>query len=338
MGKKTNGSITVPPEKSNLHFRLGHLNLELSTSSAVLTQFAREFLANWTISAESAESPAFQIDLELVDTLPPLPEQTPIFVAQGEHLPDGVGALSVYQQADGCLLSFQEGGEVRIVINKGKTITGLVTIRLLAYGRLHDLLFTSLAPYLRQRGYYLIHASAAVLNGEAAVFAGPPGCGKSTTVLNLALKGWGVLSNDTLLLHQRPDGIYALPTPGGFSIRPKSMTHLPILATYLHHIQPGEFYHLPLNELGLFYAAPARIGKIFFPQISKRSDNEIRPLSPAIALAQLMELSLDRWDTAAFPNHIAFLEQLSQQAQAFSLNIANQERLPEIIKNVMRKT
>ena len=339
MGKKGSTPAIAPESETPLHFRLGTLEIALSTNSPLVGRFARQFLNDWiSQTGEPAGAADIQIYLELVETLPPRPDQEPIFAGSGRHLPDGVGTLSVYEQPAGFLLHFQHGGLVQIEPeSRERLIQGFVTTRLLQYGRLHDLLFTTLSPFLRRQGYYLIHAAAAVDQAEAALFAGPPACGKSTTVLNLSLNNWEVLSNDTLLLEERPDGVYALPTPGGFSIRPESISHLPALAAHLPQPPLEHFYHLSLPKLGLKWAEPARISTIYFPEISDGQENEWFPQPPSIALARLIEFSLDRWDTTHLSAHISFLEQLSRQAQAVSLKIANQQQLPALLKNAKRK-
>lgn len=322
-----------------LHFGLGALQIALSSSSPLIGRYIRQFLNDWiTQMGEPIGTDDIQLHLELADTLPPLPEQEPIFTASGHHLPAGVGTLSIYQQSEGYLLNFQDGGLISIKPeNPEQLIQGMVTTRLLQYGRFHDLLFTTLSPFLRRRGYYLIHAAAAMNETGAVIFAGPPGCGKTTTVLNLTLNGWGMLSNDTLLLQERPNGIYALPTPGGFSLRPDSVHHLPALAAHLPDEKPEHFYHLSLPQMGLNWAKPAPISTIYFPEISSGQANKLLLQPPSLALAHLIESSLDRWDTTHLPAHISFLEQLSRQAQALSLQIANQQQLPALLKNAKRK-
>jgi hypothetical protein len=105
------------------------------------------------------------------------------------------------------------------------------------------------------------------------------------------------------------------------------------LAAYVPHPLPDVFYHLSLSKLGLIWAEPALISTIYFPEIKNGSQNQHQPLSPAVTLAHLIELSLDRWDKPTLPAHFAFLEQLSRQANAASLMIANQRQLPELLKH-----
>jgi hypothetical protein len=55
-------------------------------------------------------------------------------------------------------------------------------------------------------------------------------------------------------------------------------------------------------------------------------------MPPALALAHLLELSLDRWDKNNLPSHITFLEKLCHQAKAASLKITNQQQLPPLLQ------
>lgn len=319
--------------KANVSFKLGNIQIGLlSNSELVIARSIQEFLGDW-IATEKAPSLAaddIQIHLKLVDHLPDLPTDPPRYRGNNRLLKDGIGTLSVYHEANGYLLYFLKSGLIRISSNH-KLIHGFITIDLLNYHRLFDLIFTSLSPFLRRHGYYLVHGSAAVQDQSASIFVGPLGSAKSTTVLNLALNGWGTLSDDTLLLEERPDGIYALPTPGGFSIRPQSFNHIPSLASYAPQPMNGESFQLSLSRLGLAWAEARPISTIYFPKVENIGSNQYHPLPPALTLAHLIELSLDRWDLSSLPDHITFLEKLSRQAKAVSLKITNQQTLPELL-------
>ncbi len=53
---------------------------------------------------------------------------------------------------------------------------------------------------LLQRGYFLLHSAAAVVNGRAVVFCGPSGAGKSTMAAALNSQGHGILTDDVLAI------------------------------------------------------------------------------------------------------------------------------------------
>ena len=57
-----------------------------------------------------------------------------------------------------------------------------------------------------------------------------------------------------------------------------------------------------------------------------------RPLSQALALTQLMEQSVDRWDEQMFNQHLNILQQLSQQANCYTLHLGEDvPRLPQLL-------
>jgi energy-coupling factor transporter ATP-binding protein EcfA2 len=202
----------------------------------------------------------------------------------------------------------------------------------LAYGRLEDITFTSLAPALRRCGYYLVHAFGAVRDGRCVLLIGPSGSGKTTTGLSLILEGWQLLANDTLLIEAREDGIYALSTPGGLTVRPQTLTLLPACRPLLGDaplLHGG--YTLTNQQLADPTTTAARITAVYFCQIEDREQSVRRPLSQAVALARLMEQSVDRWDEAMLTQHIAVLHQLSQQTAAYTLHLGRDvPRLPHL--------
>ncbi len=64
---------------------------------------------------------------------------------------------------------------------------------------------------LRQQGVLALHASANVIDGQAAAFCGPRGAGKSTTAAAFAQAGFAALSDDVLALRASNRGVLASP-------------------------------------------------------------------------------------------------------------------------------
>jgi hypothetical protein len=69
------------------------------------------------------------------------------------------------------------------------------------------LLGAVLAVLLHQRGLFVLHASAVALEGEAAVFIGAKGQGKSTTAAVLYEQGHQLLSDDVVALTSSATGV-----------------------------------------------------------------------------------------------------------------------------------
>ena len=73
-------------------------------------------------------------------------------------------------------------------------------------GRFEDLTTMALAPVLRRRGIYLIHAFSAAANGQALLLCGASGSGKTTTGLALCAAGMQLLANDIAALRRTGTG------------------------------------------------------------------------------------------------------------------------------------
>lgn len=80
-----------------------------------------------------------------------------------------------------------------------------------------DLLGRVLPLLLHRGGALPLHASSAVVNGEAVAFVGPKGHGKSTLALRLAQRGARLLSDDVSVL--RLDGGTVTAHPGVHAVR-----------------------------------------------------------------------------------------------------------------------
>jgi hypothetical protein len=318
-----------------MFLHLHKLRIALQSEDVLIQQQWQQLLAGWIGAAETAD---MTLQLQLTNELPPLPAGAPFFT-DSHHLPDSVGILSAYEQAGGVLLHYLDGGLVQVPLTAvpHPCASGVVLPAVMAYGRFEDVTFTSLAPLLRRRGYYLVHAFAACKDGRCVLIVGPSGSGKTTTGLSLLLAGWQLLSNDMVLLEERRDGVYALPTPGGVSIRQQSLTLLPGLQAIIGDIPlvNGKYELIGQQLVNGRWPEAARITAVYFPQIEERQETAVSPHSPALCLAQLMEESMDRWDGATFMDHMNILQKISQQAAAYRLHLSpNLSQLSAIIKPV----
>lgn len=69
------------------------------------------------------------------------------------------------------------------------------------------------------RGFEVLHAAGVVLAGEAVLFAGPPGAGKSSLAAALLRRGGRLLSDDAVALEWRRGPILAHPGAGALYLR-----------------------------------------------------------------------------------------------------------------------
>ena len=86
---------------------------------------------------------------------------------------------------------------------------------------------------LAREGGFVVHASSAVRNGEAFLFAGVSGAGK-TTISRLAPPDAHVLTDEISYVRKEADGYFAYGTPfAGDLARPGENLRAPLAAVYL---------------------------------------------------------------------------------------------------------
>jgi hypothetical protein len=291
------------------------------------------------------EMPAFtpilaQIKVVETEELPRLPNQPPIFQDKREWGVDERRTLSVYkgETADHAIIFFHEGAHICVPVGAQANLpVATITIKPhFDWGRLEDVMMLTLATLLRPLGYFMIHAFAAVLNGKAVLLVGSRHSGKTTTGLNLVAHGWQFLGNDVILLRQSNAGIFALPSPGIVCVRPKSIPLLPQLRPIFSQITPnsldGKYYFSPNKLIDEQLVEPAPIAIIGFPQVQSAPNTHLVRLPRAVALAHLMQESVDSWDTATLEQHTSFLQKLTQQSDVFSLQLGQtMAQLPALL-------
>ncbi len=323
-----------------MHILFNDIHVQLtSPDAAIQAQWARLF-AGW--SPANGRSSHIILHLKLSNTLPPLPTQPPFF-SDTQRTSGENGILDVYQlEGDHVLLHFLNGAQISLPLKPPSpteplTATGTILPAVFHDGRFLDITYTSLAPLFRRFGYFMIHAFAAAQNGRGILIVGPSGSGKTTTGLSLILAGWQLLCNDVLLIQNTPEGIIAHATPDDITIRPKTFTLLPELAQFVPEGKPlDQVVDLTGNDLtNGRWADPTPIETIYIPKIEERMGSEKRPLSRAICLAQLMEESVDKWDTQTLPDHLNALQTCVHQAQTYTLHLGtNIAELSDVIQQI----
>lgn len=304
-----------------MYLQLHQLCIHLQSEHPAINEAWRRLFSGWQAKPSP---PQMRLALTLVETLPSLPARPPLFT-DARPLPDDVGVLSVYAAGHGRVqLHYHDGALIDVPLQPVAdvpTAAGAITPAAMRYGRFEDVTFTSLAPLLRRRGYFLLHAFAAVHHGRAVLIVGPSGSGKTTTGLNLLLHGWRLLANDILLLVARPDAVYALPTPGGVSIRPQTFALLPALRPLLPTGEaPRQRVSFSGDQVaGGRWAEPAPAAAILLARIGSHPVSRLRPINRAVSLVRLMEESVDRWDEACLAAHMELLERLIRQTAVYDL-------------------
>lgn len=83
----------------------------------------------------------------------------------------------------------------------------------------HRLLAVAVPILLAERGELALHAAVVDIGGQAVLFCGPPGAGKSTLAAAFAAAGHGVLSEDGALLERQGERWIAWPGAAGARLR-----------------------------------------------------------------------------------------------------------------------
>jgi hypothetical protein len=147
---------------------------------------------------------------------------------------------------------------------------------------------------LRLRGFTSLHASAAVIRGNAVAFVGPGGAGKSTIVGALARQGYPILGDDVAVLEEISEEFYLRPAYPHVRLWPDSGSILFGGNDALPKLVPSsEWWNkcfLDLDQPGFrFQTKPAPIRCIFLlegysPEVQVARTDEITPVD---AFAQL---------------------------------------------------
>jgi GTPase SAR1 family protein len=316
----------------------------LESDDSAVQQYWRWLFGDWLHASVPPQGrPAARLLIERVDQLPPLPQSDPFFVDRRDHESYGLySVMAAWRLENGqVLLHFFDGGTVYLPDPTDRTpipaVRGIVTDSAFATGRLEDLLLISLAPFLREQGYYLLHAAAVSRNGQALLLVGPSGSGKTTTCLNLVQHGWQLLANDVVMVGRREGRVYAFPLPDKITIRPKTLTLLPLLARYTVGEQPIPGITLPPDILPTHkfvqtWSDPAPVAAICFPHITPQRESNLALEPGTVTLARLLEESLDCWDSASLEDHTSLLADLTRQAQGYRLALGSRiEALPSLL-------
>lgn len=291
-------------------------------------------------TGSGSSGPKVSIRLDLFTNLPHVPSHPPKYIESLGDSSDPGTTVAIYEHSDGITLSFGAGALVRVYFPgrqkvKEFHIRSAITPSLLRSGRLEDVLFASLAPILRRHGIFMAHAFAVTHDHSATLLVGPSGSGKTTSGLALVAAGWGYLANDVSMLQIQKSFVFTLPTPGGIGMSKKTAEIVPNLSNIwksADKLNTASRLYFPPDQIVSEWAEPAIVSRICFPEIALSGDCYFRPIGKAVALAMLMENSIDRWDHEYLSEHMTLLEALCRQSACSRLIVGrNVNQLPALI-------
>ncbi len=319
---------------------LAGVSVRCYSDHAGVRDYWRAVLDGFLQDDGGARVPDVTIQLHVVPRLPTLPAYPPFFRDAGHEPGDPRPNLVAYRTNGGVWLHFTDGAVVQVASEAATAPVAYLAEDLLHdLDRVEDVTMAAIAAGLRRRGLYILHAFAAARDGQAILLSGASGSGKTTTGLNLLGRGWEYLANDLALLRRTASGVLALPSPGGFNIRPQTVALLPglrPLAESLGPAMPDGRLRVPASRVTTGWGPPADVALLLFPSVRGGRTTRVFPLSPAIALARLMAESVDAWDEPAMEGHVNVLARLSHQAPAYRLMLGRDvnalpDRLAELL-------
>ncbi|MCB9099923.1 MAG: hypothetical protein H6632_10310 [Anaerolineales bacterium] len=259
--------------------------------------------------------------------------------------------VSYYGAGDLVVVRLPKYGLVAVDLANSRLIGAVTRLCLEAYGVFEDVLMIALAPLYRRRGWFPLHAFAALApNGRAALITGHIGSGKTTTGLALMNAGWKLLSNDSPLLRLTNHQVEVLAYPGQLSAFDDSLARFDTLKRFiptdpepeaLNLLAPAGPQKRVFRAEDVFtepWASTGLAGGVFFPQVVPGlNQSELVPVPPTKAALELVPQAIEGWDKATVPPSLHLVRTLVEQAPCFILRLSPQvEQLAGVISRGMR--
>lgn len=188
---------------------------------------------------------------------------------------------------------------------------------------LSQILSQALGFAWRRCRLFLLHSAGVVMPGQdkTLLIAGESGSGKSTLTLQLAAAGWKFLSDDSIFLITRPQGIETRGLRKCLALTSDTMAAVqleraPSTATpvaWKRRVSPDQLF--PDRQIKSAFA-----GSIVFPAVSPGSESSIVPLEPSETMHRLMRLSpWACYDKPTAAANLKVFESLARDVPAYDL-------------------
>jgi hypothetical protein len=138
-----------------------------------------------------------------------------------------------------------------------------------------------LATLLRQRGMLVLHASAVSIAGEAVVFLGGPGWGKSTTAGALWARGHEVLADDVVAVADAGSGHIVVPGASWLKLWPDASRAIGADPRRLPRVHPD----LEKRDLQMAHVRPPRpapLDRLYTLAVGDETSIEDLPVQAAL--------------------------------------------------------
>jgi hypothetical protein len=187
-----------------------------------------------------------------------------------------------------------------------------------------------LAQQLARSGILTLHAAAILTPNGGILVIGPRGGGKSVLTLSALAAGYGVISDDWILLGRNAEEEIQVERLRPFMMLRQSWaadqlrTRLPKLATRALNNRPKQLIRLPENTKRFPIGSPInQIWLLNRPRSARGQQTRLAPASQSTALARVVEANMPLLFTKAFPaEHNALMhtiKALLKNAPAFEV-------------------
>ncbi|HIC88566.1 MAG TPA: hypothetical protein EYP04_04090 [Anaerolineae bacterium] len=276
--------------------------------------------APWVGQTHTAARSALPCYLKLAETevLPAPPA--------GEPLVYRPGVLAYYLRNGKFVAHFPGRAQLWVDPNKLKVTGWLATDRLEleGYALFEDMVTVGLAPLLRRRGLFMLHAFAAVWRGQAVLLVGSIGSGKTTSGISLLRVGWRLLANDTPLVSDRDGVLQVYAYPGLLSVHPNVLHRFPELHQFLADASAGRHTRKPTFSAETVYpgiwagTAPLKL-LCFLEIVPGLATCGLLPMRTGTAFRELLPHSLEMWDRDTVPASLELLTKVAETVPAYRL-------------------
>lgn len=301
----------------------GQVNFELAGQV-----FLIDCLDDWSALAVSRLVNRWMVDP--VSSFRPVPDYI-IRVRSNESPPSIPAGLEQFEISDGGVCH-SDGQIIYVALAGSLIVVDPVTCEVnvwigshyeLSSRILSQILSQALGFAWRRCRLFLLHSAGVVMPGQdkTLLIAGESGSGKSTLTLQLAAAGWKFLSDDSIFLIERSEGIETRGLRKSFALTSQTMAAVQLetappsatTITWKRCIFPDHLF--PHGQVKSAYA-----GSIVFPTVTHESESRIVPLEPSQTMHRLMRLSpwacYDRPTAAA---NLKVFEALARNVAAYYL-------------------
>jgi HprK-related kinase B len=234
----------LSPVSAMLQLHFADFRLDVETNSlrlaARLQSYFQAYLAHEPRACDAhfqaiVGKPDFDASLMQIWSKSPSSGRTP-----KESYHDTAGLRTILKNRTGVLITLSEDG-TSIIGDLEEHANQVV-----------NLIGTLFGLSLLARGYVMVHASAVVdaATGQALVFLGNSGSGKSSVALQLIERGgYDFLSNDRVLMRSRPDGVRVFGLPKKPRVNPGTLLASASLSRLVPRPRRRIYEQLPRDEL-----------------------------------------------------------------------------------------